>query len=67
MVTRVLDGIKFCEPLLKRTYQGIFLQSLVQIGTVVWEEKMFKEIVDDGRRTQQNPKSSPWARCAQMS
>ena len=47
MATRVFDGIKFCEQFLKKTYQGTFLPSLVQIGPVVWEEKMFKEIVDD--------------------
>ena len=51
MATRVLDEIKFCEKLLKRTSQGTFLPSLVQIGSVVWEEKMFKEIVDDGHST----------------
>ena len=45
MSTQV-DGIKFCEQLLKRTSQGTFLPSLVPIGPAVWE-KMFKEIVDD--------------------
>ena len=47
---RVFDGIKFCEQFLKRTSQGTFLPSLVQIGPAVWEEKMFKEIVDDARQ-----------------
>ena len=28
---------------------------------------MFKEIVDDERRTKDHPKSSPWARCAHVS
>ena len=51
MATRVFDGIKFCEHFLKRTSQGTFPPSLVQIGPAVWEEKMFKEIVDDARRT----------------
>ena len=51
MANRVFDGIKFCEQFLKRTSQGTFLPSLVQIGPAVWEEKMFKEIVDDARRT----------------
>ena len=51
MATRVLDGIKFCEQILKRTSQGTFLPSLVQIGPAVWEEKMFKGIVDDARWT----------------
>ena len=51
MATRVFDGIKFCEQFLKRTSLGTFLPSLVQIGPAVWEEKMFKEIVDDTRRT----------------
>ena len=46
MATRVYDGIKFCEQFLKRTSQGIFLPNLVQIGPAVWEEKMFKEIVN---------------------
>ena len=36
----------------KKTSQGTFLPSLVQIGPVVWEEKMFTELVDDaGRKT----------------
>ena len=33
----VLDRIKFCEQTLKRTSQGTFLPSLVQIGPVVWD------------------------------
>ena len=51
MATRVFDGIKFCEHFLKRTSKGTFLPSLAQIGPAVWEEKMFKEIVDDAQRT----------------
>ena len=51
MATRLFDGIKFCEQFLKRTSQETFLPSLVQIGPAVWEEKMFKEIVDDTQRT----------------
>ena len=51
MATRVFDGIKFCEQLFKRTAQGTFLPSLVQIGPAVWEEEMFEEIVDGARRT----------------
>ena len=51
MATRVFDGIKFCQQFLKRTSQETYLPSLVQIGPVVWEMKMFKEIVDDTRRT----------------
>ena len=51
MATRVFDGIKFCEQFFKRTTQGTFLPSLVQIGPAVWEELMFNEIVDDARRT----------------
>ena len=47
MATRVFDGIKFCEQYLKRTSKGTFLPRFVQIGPAVWEEKMFKEIVDD--------------------
>ena len=47
MVTRVFDGIQFCEQSLKRTYQETFLPSLIQTGPAVWEEKMFKEINDD--------------------
>ena len=34
---RVLHGIIFCAQFLKRTYQGTFLRSLVQIGPAVWE------------------------------
>ena len=59
MATRVFDGIKFSEHFLKKTSQGIFLPSLVQIGTAVWEEKMLKEIADDARRTQHHTKNSP--------
>ena len=65
MATRVFDEIKFCEQLLKRTSQETFLPSLVQIGPAVWE--MSKEIVDAARRTQGDSKSSPGARCAQVS
>ena len=50
MATRVFDGIKFCEKILKRTTKGTFLPSLVQIGPEVWEELMFKEIVDEGHQ-----------------
>ena len=67
MATRGFDEIKFCEHVLKRTSQGTFPPSLVQIGPAVLEEKMFKEIVDDARKTHHHPKSSPWARCAQVS
>ena len=59
MATRVFDGIKFCEQFLKKTSQGIFLPCLVQISPAVWEETMLKEIVDEARRTQDHPKSSP--------
>ena len=59
MATRVFDGIKFCKQILKRTTQGTFLSSLVQIDPAVWEELMFKEIVDNARRTPDDPKSSP--------
>ena len=58
MATTVFDGINFCEQFIKRTSQGTFLPSLVQIGPAVWEEK-FKEIVDDARRTPEHPKLSP--------
>ena len=51
MATRVFDGIKFCEQFLKRTTQGTFLPSLVQIGREVLEELMCKEIDDDARLT----------------
>ena len=59
MATRVFDGIKFCEQVLKKTSQGIFLPSFVETDQAVWEVKMFKEIVDDGRWTPGDPKSSP--------
>ena len=51
MATRILDEIKFCEHFFRRTSQGTFLPSLVQIGPAVLEEKMFKEIVDEAQRT----------------
>ena len=51
MATIVFDGIKFCEQFLKRTSEGTFLTSLVQISLAVWEEKIFKEFVDDAQRT----------------
>ena len=56
---RVFDGINFCEQFLKRTSQGTFLPSLVQICPAVWEENMFKEIVDDARRTHPPPPPPP--------
>ena len=56
MATRVFEGIKFSEQFLKRTFQGTILPSLVQIGPAVWEEKIFKEIVDDARWTHHHPK-----------
>ena len=67
MATRVFDKIQFYEQFLKRTSQRTFLPSLVQIGPAVWEEQLLKEIVDDARQTQDHPKSSPCARCAQVS
>ena len=51
MATRIFDGIKLCDQFFKRTSQETFLPSLVQIALAVWQEKMFKEIVDDARRT----------------
>ena len=59
MATRVLDGIKFCEQVSKRTTQRTFLPILVYIGPAVWEELIFKEIVDDERKTPGNPKKLP--------
>ena len=47
MATRVFYGIKLCEQFSKRTNQGTFLSSLVQIGPVACEEMMFKEILND--------------------
>ena len=67
MATRVFDGIKFCEQPLKKTSWETFLPSLVQIGPAVWEVKMFKEIADNTRQTQDHPKSFHWACCAQVS
>ena len=64
MATRVFDGIKFCGQFLKRTSQGTFLPNLVQTGPAVWEKKMFREIVEDTRQTQDHPKSSPQACCS---
>ena len=47
MATRVFDGIKFSEKLLKWTSEGTFLPSMIQTGLAALKEKMFKEIVDD--------------------
>ena len=47
MATTVFDGIKICEQVSKRSSQGTFLPSLVQIGPFFLEEKMIKEIVDN--------------------
>ena len=58
MATIVFDGIKFCEQILKRTSLETFLPSLVRIGPAVWEEKMFKEIVDDRQFTPHNGHSN---------
>ena len=52
MVTRVFDGIKFCEEFQRGPFiEGTLLTSLVQIGQAVWEENMFKEIVDTAQHT----------------
>ena len=67
MATRIFDGIKFCEHILKRTSKGKFLSGLDQIGPAVLKKKVFKEIVDDERRTQDHRKSSPWTGCALVS
>ena len=65
MATRVFDGIKFCEQFLKMTSQGTFMPSLVPIDPAIRGEDV-KEIVDKRRQTQDHPKSSPLARCAQV-
>ena len=57
MATRTFHGIKFCDQFLKRTSQGTSLLGLVQIGPADWEE-MFKESVDDARRTLDHSKRS---------
>ena len=57
MATKVFNGIKFCEDFLKRTSQGTFLLSLVQIGPSVWEG-MFEEIVDDAPQTKATLKAA---------
>ena len=66
MATRVFEGIKFCEHFLQRTSQGTFLPSLVQFGPTVWEEKMFKEYVEDpnGRWTLHHPNKLPLSTCS---
>ena len=51
MATRVFEGIKFFQKILKRTMAGTFLRKFIKIGQVV-SEKMFKEKVNtqtDGR------------------
>ena len=51
MATNVFDRIKFCEQFSKKTSKETFLPSLVRIGPLVLEEKIFKENVEDGRST----------------
>ena len=51
MATRHFDGIKFCEQFLKRTSQRNIPTKFGLTGPVVWEEKMFQEIVDDAWQT----------------
>ena len=55
MATRVFDGIKFCEQILKRTSQGTFLPTLVQIGP----RGLGEEIDDDARRTTHDGRRTP--------
>ena len=43
MATRVFEGIKFFQKILKRTMGGTFLWNFIKIGLVVSEKKMFKE------------------------
>ena len=65
MASTILETERTLNPLVAmattvlRTFQETFLPSLVQICPEVWEENMFKEIVDDARHTQNHPKSSP--------
>ena len=59
MATRLFDGIKFCEEILKITVQGTFPPSLVQFGRAVWEEKIFKEVFDDARRMTHDGRRTP--------
>jgi hypothetical protein len=56
IATRVLLGIKFFAQFLKLTTKGTFLRSLDEIGSVVYEEMLFKVKVygrtPDEKRTQ---------------
>ena len=46
MATRVFEGIKFFQLILKRTIAGTFLWNFIKIRLVVLEKKMFKEKVE---------------------
>ena len=50
MATRVFDGIKFCGHFLKRTSQGTFLPSLVQIGPALWRRRCLKKLLTTHHR-----------------
>ena len=51
MATRVMIEIQSLEQFWLSFTQETCLPSFIKIGPVVYEEKMFKEIVDDARRT----------------
>ena len=54
MATRVFEGIKWFQEILKRTMAESFLWNFINIQSVVSEKKMFKEKVNapmDARRT----------------
>ena len=58
MATRVFEGIKLFQEILKRTMVGTFLWNFIKIRFVVLEKKMFKEKVNartDGRTTDNGP------------
>ena len=46
MATKVFEGIKLFQEILKRTMAGIFLWKFIKIWLVVSEKNMFKEKVN---------------------
>ena len=46
MATRVFEGIKFFQEILKKTIAGTFLLNFIKIQRVISEKKMFKEKVN---------------------
>ena len=71
MATRVFEGIKFFQKILKRTMAGTFLWNFIKIQQAVSEKKMIKEKVNartdgrtDGRTNRCTVDNRPWHKLA---